>query len=487
MSTFLVDLHRADGDDGADFPLEPSTALPRSDEPSRSFRAISVPRADHLDVPVTLTVGGGLLIALAAVFGLRLAGASTLAELLLERGWTQYAALGLSGIAVAFLILKAIRLSSGLRTLRAAPKLQKALPAHDPSQLERVRDKFIARSDPISIRRARALQAFLVTGRRSAAAQTADEDAVSAQTDSEASFSIPRVIIWAIPLMGFIGTVIGISAAIAGFSGFLQQAEEIEQIKSAIGGVTTGLAVAFDTTLVALALSVLLMLPLVLLERLESRYLGALDANVSDTVVSRLPEGALATADGSLPREKLAAAVDEAIAARMPSPEEMVRAAEQHLRTAAMEIASQATVAAQGIKASADALRSEEAEVIRIVSEHFEGLQARFESRTRDSLDVVRAGTASLSGALEGLSSTIAVRLDAMNAHSAKVNEVLELERSLRKSVEALHTSAQLEATMRGVDQSLSNLKPALEQLSKPRQVVLVERIASTDEHNEPR
>ena len=71
----------------------------------------------------------------------------------------------------------------------------------------------------------------------------------SRRDTSAKSYAVPRVMIWAIPLMGFIGTVVGISKAVAGFSGFLQTAEEIDQIKQAIGGVTTGLAIAFDTTL----------------------------------------------------------------------------------------------------------------------------------------------------------------------------------------------------------------------------------------------
>ncbi len=57
--------------------------------------------------------------------------------------------------------------------------------------------------------------------------------------------------IWAIPSVGFIGTVLGIAASL----GFANQASTPEGIEK----VTSMLAVAFDTTLVALVLSVILM------------------------------------------------------------------------------------------------------------------------------------------------------------------------------------------------------------------------------------
>jgi hypothetical protein len=485
MTSYLAGLTRNRGGTEEPFlPLEP--ILEPASESGRGYspHQLTIHRPDDLDVPLIATAGGGAVVALLAVLTLRLAGDSALATLFLQRGWTQYAALGLASACTAFLTAKAMRLAIGFRNLRATPRITKPLPTGEPSQLERIRDKWISRADVISIRRARALQAYLVTGRRSAATQIVDEDAAGALAASEASYSIPRVMVWAIPLMGFIGTVIGISAAVAGFSGFLQQAEEIEQIKTAIGGVTTGLAVAFDTTLVALALSVGVMLPLVLFERLETRLLSAIDSLVSDTIVARLPEGAQAVTEVAVAREEVILLVDEAIAQRMPNPDDMVRAAEEHLRTAATEIAAQATIAAQAIKQSADALRAEEAEVIQIVTDHFGRLQIQFTEQTRESLDTVRAGTDRLSTSLEGLSATIGARLDALNAHSSKVNEVLELERSLKRSVESLKMSAQLESTMHGVNQSLTNLRPAIEKLSKPRQVVLVERLASAEEGN---
>ncbi|MEI2659369.1 MAG: MotA/TolQ/ExbB proton channel family protein [Bifidobacterium adolescentis] len=49
-----------------------------------------------------------------------------------------------------------------------------------------------------------------------------------------------RTITWAVPILGFLGTVIGITMAIANITP--------DQLESSLGEVTAGLAVAFDTT-----------------------------------------------------------------------------------------------------------------------------------------------------------------------------------------------------------------------------------------------
>ncbi len=66
--------------------------------------------------------------------------------------------------------------------------------------------------------------------------------------DSE--LSMVRYIAWAIPAIGFIGTVRGIGDALA---------EAHKAVTGDIGGVTAGLGVAFNSTFVALLLSLLLM------------------------------------------------------------------------------------------------------------------------------------------------------------------------------------------------------------------------------------
>lgn len=71
------------------------------------------------------------------------------------------------------------------------------------------------------------------------------------QRNSESEQSLIRYIAWAIPSVGFVGTVIGIAASLSEASSAVN-AEGIER-------VTGLLNIAFDTTLVALVLSLMLM------------------------------------------------------------------------------------------------------------------------------------------------------------------------------------------------------------------------------------
>ena len=64
-----------------------------------------------------------------------------------------------------------------------------------------------------------------------------------------------RLFIWAMPILGFIGTVLGISLAVGGFSDFLTtnvSIDEIDAVTAELGNVASGLSFAFDTTLLGL-------------------------------------------------------------------------------------------------------------------------------------------------------------------------------------------------------------------------------------------
>lgn len=78
--------------------------------------------------------------------------------------------------------------------------------------------------------------------------------------DSE--LSMLRYIAWAIPAIGFIGTVRGIGDALS---------EAHKAVGGDISGVTEGLGVAFNSTLIALLLSILLMFLLQQLQLLQER------------------------------------------------------------------------------------------------------------------------------------------------------------------------------------------------------------------------
>jgi biopolymer transport protein ExbB/TolQ len=83
------------------------------------------------------------------------------------------------------------------------------------------------------------------------------------------SYQLVRTVTWAVPIMGFLGTVIGITMAIANVTP--------EQLDSSLPEVTSGLAVAFDTTAQALGMSMVLVFGTFLMERSEQSVLNELE------------------------------------------------------------------------------------------------------------------------------------------------------------------------------------------------------------------
>ena len=107
----------------------------------------------------------------------------------------------------------------------------------------------------------------------------------------DSSYTLLKVFIWAIPILGFIGTVIGISSAVGGFSGALDQAQDISVLKESLNGVTQGLATAFDTTLIALVMSMLVMFPTSSIQKSEEDLLNWVDEYCNENLIKRLNDG----------------------------------------------------------------------------------------------------------------------------------------------------------------------------------------------------
>jgi biopolymer transport protein ExbB/TolQ len=131
----------------------------------------------------------------------------------------------------------------------------------------------------------------------------------------ESSYTLIKVFIWAIPILGFIGTVIGISSAVGSFSQTLESAQNIEAMKESLNNVTGGLATAFDTTLVALVMSMLVMFPVTSMQKSEEDLLNWVDEYCNENFLKRLKDGSRTAMMGSAPSstEEVRKAINEAM------------------------------------------------------------------------------------------------------------------------------------------------------------------------------
>lgn len=99
----------------------------------------------------------------------------------------------------------------------------------------------------------------------------------NSEMESEQSFI--RYTAWAIPSVGFIGTVLGIAASL----GYANEASTPEGVAK----VTNMLAVAFDTTLVALLLSIVLMYGIHYLQKKQDDLFAQMNSYLIENLINR--------------------------------------------------------------------------------------------------------------------------------------------------------------------------------------------------------
>src|SRR6516165_10500065 len=130
------------------------------------------------------------------------------------------------------------------------------------------------------VSRIRAILHFL--WKRGSAGELDDQLRALSDTDFlalESSYSLTRFITWAIPILGFLGTVLGITGAISGVTP--------EVLEKSLSQVTDGLALAFDATALGLALTMVTMFLGFIVERAEQGVLDRVDSYADRNLAHR--------------------------------------------------------------------------------------------------------------------------------------------------------------------------------------------------------
>jgi hypothetical protein len=101
-------------------------------------------------------------------------------------------------------------------------------------------------------------------------------------------FTLTRYILYLLPVIGFIGTVEGISRALMNISKALPLVKNLDGFLANLTSVTAALQIAFDSTLLALFLSASLMLVQTLVLRRSDELLARVDRWVVDHILPRV-------------------------------------------------------------------------------------------------------------------------------------------------------------------------------------------------------
>lgn len=184
--------------------------------------------------------------------------------------WVEYVEVGMFFVGIAALALRLQDVFAQRRRVASEPLGPIPAGGHTPEDVDTLLDTL---DDHVAGERlAGRLRTALDFVRRTGSANEledhlkylADVDGARASQ----SYGLVRFVIWATPIMGFLGTVIGITVAIANLS-----PTQMENITDVVAGLGT----AFDTTATALGLSMVLMFSHFVVDRQEQALLQRVD------------------------------------------------------------------------------------------------------------------------------------------------------------------------------------------------------------------
>ena len=202
--------------------------------------------------------------------------------LMFERGWEQYVGTFIYGWALVALAVEVLRLRREERAFAEAPAM-----LDRPGSVDRADARIL----PSRLRQ---------LGSRPAGARSPSPDQLmelnreSSGLDQEHAagrFTLPRYILYLLPVIGFIGTVEGISKALMNISRVLPMVKDLDGFMNNLTSVTSALQVAFDSTLLALFLSASLMFVLTLVTRRSDDVLARVDRWIMERALPVLDSG----------------------------------------------------------------------------------------------------------------------------------------------------------------------------------------------------
>lgn len=212
----------------------------------------------------------------------------------------EYVTVALFFIGMTSLLFKFLRIAAGRRRLRLGlifppVKPQRESTAEADGYLETLKKAVSVRGESLHISRLRRALRFLQSGGRvddldQELRTLADDDAFAAEAD----YGMVKMFIWAIPILGFLGTVIGITSALGNLN--LTELETTGKL------LASGLKVAFDTTALALSLVFVLYFTQYFVQRSESNFFARVDR-----LVDRELRGRFRPASSPLEEEELKA------------------------------------------------------------------------------------------------------------------------------------------------------------------------------------
>lgn len=368
--------------------------------------------------------------------------------LLHERGIIQPISMILGGMVTGYVCSKLLLLAKETRKERRTELPQFSVILSEKDDLEAVL-KALEKKNGILARRFKELVRVWAATRSGAKVEAAlENDTEAYDLAQQSSYALPRILVWSIPVLGFIGTVMGIGESVSGFQSFLSKADDIDVLREGLVNVTSGLGTAFDTTFLALLISVIVVFPLTFTERAEQRLLTKIDLFLRKSVLEGLPES---TVNSTIDEATINDSINSAFLKFLPGPEALVEPAREYAIRAA-------------------ALVTEELSPLKSMSN--EAILCMQDARAS-----TKAQAKEISIALQDISENIRASVGSLEPALKAIQQMGNSSDELKEELERLRAGEQLNNTFKQLESTMSNLGDVLRESQRPKKVVLVEQV----------
>jgi biopolymer transport protein ExbB/TolQ len=291
----------------AQFPIDPKTKTAQTGNPELlawsqgdienrlGFKGGRYTSVNHALAFIMGAVLAGLLYALMVFIFIHIPGASTIAHIFM-RPTNQFAVIPATffffgGLSILFLKGKKLKFQERALQLSAVPAepefvLNETTAATVLNRIHSLVDH--PRHFVLLNRIDRALSNFKNIGQVNDVSAILRAQAENDEDQVASSYTVVNGLVWAIPVLGFIGTVLGLSLAIGKFTLTLQAGGDLAAIRASLQGVTGGLATAFESTLVALTFTLILQLVITFNQKREMSFLDECNDYCHSNIISKL-------------------------------------------------------------------------------------------------------------------------------------------------------------------------------------------------------
>ena len=292
---------------------------------------------------------------------------------------------------------------------------------------------------------------------------------------SDMTFTIARLMIWVIPILGFIGTVQGLGAAVGGFADFLSGSAELSAIKGAIAQVTISLGVAFDTTFLALMLVTLVQFPLTSVMRRESTFMADVDVYLDEHFVRRLPSAEQQT----IMIENLEDSIEAAFRRYIPDPDRYEEVFTVSIEKAGDELKKQFDELTQRYVAVRKDATDEEVKALAAAMAHAHAQAAEMADRYAGTAREIQATLGESLQKAAGAAGIVEQQIATIVELGAKIQELLKVEQALERAMAGIAGAEDFQKSFAQLREHLATTDEFCRRLSKPRVITLHEEVVS--------